>query len=135
MPISRALLNTGSPCGLVRRTFHSHHFLLIFRRGSVRCAIMISHPELELYPSSFCFLSLAYIPDSLVGAGRRPAQRSQPPPPKSDRTERSQLWSWVCHENSKLLFSAQNAFEHMKALTVFNPNKLLGAQLGNCSTA
>lgn len=58
-----------------------------------------------------------------------------PPPPKSDRTGQSWLRSWVCHEHSKLPFSAQNALEHMNALTVFSPNKLFGAQLGNCSTA
>lgn len=62
-------------------------------------------------------------------------QHSLPTPLKSTRTEWSQLPSWVCHENSKLLFSAQNAFKHMNALAVFHPNKLLGTMLGNCSTA
>lgn len=62
-------------------------------------------------------------------------QHSLPPPPKSDGTEWSQLPSWGCHENSELLFSAQNALEQMNAPTVFQPNKLLGAMLGNCSTA
>lgn len=95
--------------------------------GENECAIIISYPDLEPYPSCFCFLSSSWSPDSLAGAGRRPTWHAQPPPPKSNGTEQSRLRSWVCHENSKLLLSAQNALAHMDALTVFSANKLPGA--------
>lgn len=78
-----------------------------------------------------CFVSLTAWSMPAVGS----QQPSQPPPPESGRTQWSQLRSWVCPENSKLLFSAQSPFECMKAVTVFRSNILLGAVLGNCSTA
>lgn len=37
----------------------------------------------------------------------------------------------VCPENSKLPFSAQDAFEHMNAPTVPSSHTSLGGQLGN----
>lgn len=72
VPIQRALLNMSSPCKLLTRTFHPHHFLLIFKSEKKSMCYHYQLPRAGSMSSYSCFLSFSYNPDSLVGASHKP---------------------------------------------------------------
>lgn len=135
VPIQRALLNMSSPCKLLTRTFHPHHFLLLFKSEKKIDVLSLSatqswiHVQLLLFP-------LLFIQPWQLG-------RCQP-----------QACDILCHHHQNLIGQSGASLGVGSAMKIqnccFQPrmpwrtwtpllfstlNKLFGALLGNCSTA
>lgn len=122
-PARRALLNVRSPCEL--GSFLLTSFSAYFQKEKKKKIDVLCHPELAPPPrrsvfSPFCAALTAWpVP---TRACTMPAAATTTPA----RPAPSRLGHRVCPENSKLLFSAQNAFAHMNAPAVPGSHKPLG---------